>query len=214
MKRQILLAAVIGVIVGILLSPFLSIWGWSPMRDWGPMMGGNNGDCSGSGGSSIAGSIDRHFIEQMIPHHDDAILMAEIALKKAEHPEIATLAKNIKRTQSEENTKMRKWYRSWYDTDVPEKSVYEGMGGRGMGGGMMGGGMMGDATDVNALRNAKQFDKEFIEQMIPHHQMAIMMTTMLLQGTERKEMKTLGQAIIDTQSKEIDQMRSWYRNWY
>ena len=50
--------------------------------------------------------------------------------------------------------------------------------------------------------------------MIPHHQMAIMMATMLLQGTERGEMKALAQAIINAQSKEIDQMRSWYRSWY
>jgi uncharacterized protein (DUF305 family) len=80
--------------------------------------------------------------------------------------------------------------------------------GRGMGG------MMGDSTDIKTLENAKPFDKEFIEQMIPHHQMAIMMATMLLQGTDRDEMKTLAQAIIDAQSREIDQMRSWYSSWY
>jgi uncharacterized protein (DUF305 family) len=44
--------------------------------------------------------------------------------------------------------------------------------------------------------------------------MAIMMTTMLLQGTDREEMKTLARAIIDAQSREIDQMRSWYSSWY
>src|SRR4030042_2896875 len=143
----------------------------------------------------------------MIPHHDDAILMAEIALKQAEHAEIKTLAENIRLTQSEENAKMRGWYKSWYGTDVPVDSLSEGMG-RGMGG------MMGDSTDIKTLENAKPFDKEFIEQMIPHHQMAIMMATMLLQGTDREEMKTLAQAIIDAQSREIDQMRSWYRSWY
>jgi uncharacterized protein (DUF305 family) len=158
-------------------------------------------------GSSMIGNMDRHFIEQMIPHHDDAILMAEIALKQAEHAEIKTLAENIKRTQSEENAKMRGWYKSWYGTDVPVGSLSEGMS-RGMGG------MMGDSTDIKTLENAKPFDKEFIEQMIPHHQMGIMMATMLLQGTDREEMKTLAQAIIDAQSREIDQMRSWYSSWY
>ena len=31
---------------------------------------------------------DRMFIEQMIPHHQDAIDMANLALVRAEHPEI------------------------------------------------------------------------------------------------------------------------------
>lgn len=155
----------------------------------------------------MMGNMDRHFIEEMIPHHDDAILMAEIAFKQAEHAEIKNLAENITRTQSEENAKMRGWYKSWYGTDVPVGSLSEGMS-RGMGG------MMGDSTDIKTLENAKPFDKEFIEQMIPHHQMAIMMATMLLQGTDREEMKTLAQAIIDAQSREIDQMRSWYSSWY
>jgi uncharacterized protein (DUF305 family) len=176
--------------------------------------GGYPGFCGYAGienrgmvGSSMMGNMDRHFIEEMIPHHDDAILMAEIALKQAEHSEIKNLAENITRTQSEENAKMRGWYKSWYGTDVPIDSFPEGMG-RGMGG------MMGDSTDIKTLENAKPFDKEFIEQMIPHHQMAIMMATMLLQGTDREEMKTLAQAIIDGQSREIDQMRSWYSSWY
>jgi uncharacterized protein (DUF305 family) len=208
MKKEIIVSGIVGVIIGLSLSPFLyNNWGWSPMM--GVRYDNRSG---GMMGSSVTSNIDSHFIEQMIPHHDDAILMAEIALKKADHPEIKTLAENIKRTQSEENAKMRQWYKSWYDTNVPENSSSTG---RGMGGGMMmRGGMMGDATDMDALENAKPFDKEFIEQMIPHHQMAIMMATMLLRGTDRAEMKTLGQAIIDAQSREIDQMRSWYRSWY
>lgn len=156
-------------------------------------------------GSSMMGNIDRHFIEQMIPHHNDAILMAEIALKQAEHEEIKRLAQNISRTQSEENVMMRGWYKSWYNKDL---TVDSSSMGRGMGG------MMDDRTDIKKLENAKPFDKEFIEQMIPHHKMAKMMATMLLEGTDREEMKTLALAIIDAQSREIDQMRSWYRSWY
>ena len=153
----------------------------------------------------MMGDIDRHFIEQMIPHHEDAVLMAELALTKADHEELKKLAENIKRDQSREIGEMRSWYKSWYDTDVPE-SVFE-MGG-------MGQGMMGDETDLESLENAKLFDKEFIEQMIPHHQMAIMMASMMLRGTEREEMKKLAQDIIRTQTEEINQMSTWYSDWY
>ncbi|MDO9097619.1 MAG: DUF305 domain-containing protein [Candidatus Methanoperedens sp.] len=209
-KKTLAILAVVLIVVGIAGLVLISSYSPYTYGGIGPggMMGGGmvgGGMMGGSGG--MMGNMDRHFIEQMIPHHDDAILMAEIALKQAEHAEIKTLAENIRRTQGEENAKMRGWYKSWYGTDVPEDSLSMGMG-RGMGG------MMGDATDIKTLENAKPFDKEFIEQMIPHHQMAIMMATMLLQGTDREEMKTLAQAIIDSQSREIDQMRSWYSSWY
>ena len=51
---------------------------------------------------------------------------------------------------------MASWYKSWYAAEVPESTV----------GGMR---MMDGMTDLNALETAELFDKEFIEQMIPHH---------------------------------------------
>jgi uncharacterized protein (DUF305 family) len=160
---------------------------------------------------NMAGSIDRHFIEQMIPHHDDAITMATIALEKAEHAEIKTLATNIIGAQTAENNQMRQWYKGWYGKDVPDVFANQG---HGMGSGMMHGGMMGNSGDIASLETAKPFDKAFIEQMIPHHQMAIMMAAMLKISTSQKEMKQLADNIIRTQSEEIEQMRSWYNIWY
>ena len=152
-------------------------------------------------GLGMMSDIDRHFIEQMIPHHEDAVLMAELALTKADHEELKKLAENIKSGQSREIGEMRSWYKSWYGTEVLESAI----------GGM---GMMEDMTDFESLENAKLFDKEFIEQMIPHHQMAIMMASMMLRGTEREEMKKLAQDIINTQTEEINQMSVWYSDWY
>ena len=158
---------------------------------------------------------DRMFIEQMIPHHQDAIDMANLALVRAEHPEIRQLAENIIRDQSQEISRMREWYRAWYGIDVP---IYQGavIGGRmrrGNGIGMMGGGMSGSNTDLVQLGNATHFDKEFIEQMVPHHQMAIMMAGMV-QNSEHREMRVLGSSIIRSQSAEVNQMRAWYFTWY
>ena len=198
MKKEVIISGLIGVLIGVLVSAlFFGMWWWNPIG-WGPMIGG--------------GDFDRHFIEQMTPHHNDAVLMAEIALEKAEHQEVKTLAADIKLTQTEENKKMGAWYKLWFGQDVPDTAS-----GMRMGHGIMmkmHGGMMGDTTDITKFESAKPFDREFIEQMIPHHQMAVMMATMLLPETEREEMRTLAQAIIGAQSREIDQMRSWYRNWY
>jgi len=158
---------------------------------------------------------DRMFIEQMIPHHQDAIDMSNLALVKAEHPEIRQLAEKIIRDQSQEISRMREWYRAWYGIDVP---VYQGAVtgdrmGRGNGIGMMGGGMSGSMTDLVQLGNATRFDKEFIEQIVPHHQMAIMMAGMV-QNSEHREMRVLGSSIIRSQSAEVNQMRVWYSTWY
>jgi uncharacterized protein (DUF305 family) len=57
-------------------------------------------------------------------------------------------------------------------------------------------------------------DRHFIEQMIPHHQMAVMMASLMLRGTERVEIKKLAQDIITSQNSEITQMREWYRQLY
>lgn len=162
-------------------------------------------------GTGMMGNIDRHFIEQMIPHHQDAITMAEIALKKAQHPEIKKLAENIKKTQTDEITKMRSWYKKWYGVAVPKDSDRNNYGVGMMG--QMHGGMMGNDTDVNRLENAQDFDKAFIEEMIPHHQMAVMMGNMLKYGTAKPEMRGLADDIISAQTKEIEQMRQWYKEW-
>ncbi len=161
--------------------------------------------------SMMGSNIDQHFIEQMILHHDDAITMANIALQKAEHPETKQLAQNIIQAQTSEINQMRQWYKSWYGQDVPD--TFASMG-HGMGSGTMHMGMMGNTTDTASLESAKPFEKAFIEEMIPHHQMAVMMAQMLKNSTQRPEMRNLADNIINTQTKEIDQMSNWYSQWY
>ena len=67
-------------------------------------------------------NVDRHFIEQMIPHHEDAIGMARVALQKAEHPEIKKLAQDIEKSQSEEIVQMKSWYKEWFGIEVSSEN--------------------------------------------------------------------------------------------
>lgn len=176
-----------------------------PYRNGGfGMMGWKNNSAT----SQVASNIDKHFIEQMIPHHEGAIAMANLALEKAKRPEIKTLAQAIVSAQESENQEMKSWYKDWFGKDVPQGNTI-------IGGMMSQGGMhMGSSQDIDELRNSSDFDKEFIEQMIPHHQMAIMMARMLESGTVRPEMQQLAKNIINSQAKEIQQMQGWYSVWY
>ena len=150
-------------------------------------------------------SADGRFIVMMIPHHEGAIAMADLALQRSRRPEIRTLAEGIRASQSNENKVMRRWYRQWYGTEVPSWS------GANQGMGM---GMPGFPTSLEALRGAADFDRAFLEQMIAHHRMGVMMATHAQWGTVHPELRQLEAAMVRAQSEEIDQMARWYRQWY
>jgi uncharacterized protein (DUF305 family) len=63
------------------------------------------------------------------------------------------------------------------------------------------------ATDV-------PYDAQFIDGMIIHHQGAVAMAEQALQESQRPEIRQLAEAIIATQSQEIEQMTSWRQQWY
>jgi uncharacterized protein (DUF305 family) len=50
----------------------------------------------------------------MIPHHQSAIVMAQVALEESENPEIKELARNIVSAQKREIEQMQEWRREWY----------------------------------------------------------------------------------------------------
>ena len=194
-----------GIVVGLVLA---SVFGGNMFSGSKNGMMGNNSQNTGN--NQMMGNIDKHFIEQMIPHHDGAVAMAKLALEKSKRPAIKTLANAIIEGQTKEINDMRGWYKNWFSKDVPKGNT--GM----MGGGMMSGsGMhMGGDEDMKALETATDFDKAFLEAMIPHHQLALMMVQMLEAGTNRPEMIQLANSITLSQSKEIKDMQGWYIEWY
>lgn len=62
------------------------------------------------------------------------------------------------------------------------------------------------------MQMTSEFD--YLSQMIPHHQEAIGTTKMVLEQSDRSEMKEFAQAIIEIQSAEIEQMQTWLDEWY
>lgn len=209
MNKEILYG-IIGLIFGVLITVFVASNAVNNNNISMMQMLGIRGESQ----SMMARSniLDAHFTEQMIPHHEDAITMAKLAQTKGQRPEIKQLANNIIDSQGKEINQMKEWYKNWFGRDVPAgKNVMDQHG-------MMGNismhmGMMGDETDISRLETANDFDKVFIEEMISHHQMAVMMASMLKNGTQRPEMRKLADSIIAAQTKEIEEMRSWLKEW-
>jgi uncharacterized protein (DUF305 family) len=85
-------------------------------------------------------------------------------------------------------------------------------------GAMPGPGGMGMMMDMEQeiarlCATTEGFDLAFIEAMIPHHQMAVMMAQVATLRAEHPELKSLAQVIIDAQQREIEQMETWREAW-
>ncbi len=160
-------------------------------------------DNSGTKSSASGNATDAAFIGDMTTHHQGAIEMAEVAKKRAEHPEIRPLADNIISAQKGEISVM--------------ETIGRDMRGMGMDeGGHMGmsQSQMGMDMDMPMLRRAKPFDRAFIDMMVPHHQGAIAMAKQLLKKGERPALRKMANDIISAQTDEIAQMRKWRKAWY
>jgi uncharacterized protein (DUF305 family) len=146
---------------------------------------------------------DKAFIDAMVPHHQGAIAMAEVALKNAEHEEIIQLSRNIISSQQAEIEELKSIKQEEFGTsNVPMEMSPEQMRGMGM--------MM----DPQQLANQKPFDEAFIDAMIPHHQSAIEMAQVALENSDNPKIKELAQNIISAQQREIEQMTQWRQQWY
>jgi uncharacterized protein (DUF305 family) len=165
--------------------------------------------------------FDLLFIDAMIPHHESAIAMAEVALSRAEHQEITTLAQGIIAAQQAEIEQMRTWRQDWFG-DAPAvpadlrdafmSDAMSGMTGNSDSGMMMAG--MDPASDIAALCATKEsFDLAFIDLMIPHHQSAIAMAQVALDRASHAELRALDQQIVTGQQQEVDQMLAWRAAW-
>jgi uncharacterized protein (DUF305 family) len=145
---------------------------------------------------------DERFIDAMVPHHQGAIEMAEVALKNAQHDEIVQLSKNIVSTQQFEIEELKSIKQEEFGTsNVPMEMSQEQMRGMGM-------------MDPQRLAKREPFDKAFIGAMIPHHQSAIEMAEVAYEKSKVSEIKELARNIVSAQKREIEQMKGWREQWY
>ena len=137
------------------------------------------------------------FLERMIPHHQEAIEKATYLKEFTNRQEMRDFAESIIKVQGEEIAMMEKWIVS----DFPERTreyQYEPM--------------MRDYTGLQG----DVLDKQFLEDMIPHHMEAVMMARQLLfqrSGVSDK-VRNLAETIQKEQMAEIHIMMGWLNDWF
>lgn len=184
------------------------------------------GGCGAEGGNS---DRDRAFLEAMVPHHEAAIWMAQLAEPRSESPGILRLARGIRRAQDREIEQMRRIHQRLYgETLAADPMAHEVLGLSASEAGMnhtgsagadhsgTGHPASGDHTMKHSpsLATARAFDPAFVEEMIPHHRGAVAMAGALLETTDDSELRSLARRIIRVQNREIalmENLRSGFR---
>lgn len=158
---------------------------------------------SASSGASAAAVADADvsFAQMMIPHHEQAVEMADLATTRAADPEVKRLAAEIKAAQAPEIATMSGWLAAW-GRPVPSVTTH--------GGHMdhdMPGMMPEDDMRKLAAASGRDFDRQFLTMMIAHHEGAISMAEAELSDGANPQAKGLARQIITGQQAEIDTMR-------
>lgn len=145
------------------------------------------------------------FAQMMIPHHEQALEMAELADGRAENAGVKKLAAAIERAQDPEIRTMRAWLAGWGRPGSAGHGSGHG-GGDAAGHGMAG--MMSE-QDMKDLAGAKgeEFDRAFAELMIAHHEGAVAMAEDERRNGVNPTARKLADDVVRTQSAEVAELR-------
>ncbi|WP_174188049.1 DUF305 domain-containing protein [Nocardia barduliensis] len=170
---------------------------------------------SGTAATGQRNEADIRFAQDMIPHHTQAVEMAELAQGRAANSAIRDLAARIQQAQGPEIDTMNSWLRAWGAAASTSTTSMPGMdhGSTSMPGmdhGLtpMPGMMTAEQMAQLQAATGAEFDRMWLTMMIEHHQGAIQMAqTELAQGAN-PDAKALAQRIIADQQAEIQQMQT------
>jgi uncharacterized protein (DUF305 family) len=154
--------------------------------------------------SQVGVAAEAMFAQMMIPHHEQAVVMAEFAETRAEDAQLEALAAEIKATQQPEIDLMESWLTEWGVARMAGDEAMMMHGGHGMSG------MLTD-EQLAELENSEgaAFDLLFAEFMIMHHVGAIDMARDVLVAGSDERVLALAREIIVTQETEILRLQAF-----
>ena len=194
------------LIASIAISTALAIGACSGSGDHGSMDMGESsaaGEAAPIAESADFNKVDVGFAQGMIPHHAQAVEMADRAIDSSTNTDVLELARAIKGAQQPEIDQITGWLIAW-GQKVPETSGAHDMTGMDS---MMMSGMMTDA-DMQRLEDSSgaAFDRLWLELMVLHHEGAVVMAGDEIAGGKNPEAVTLAGTIVVAQEAEIATM--------
>jgi uncharacterized protein (DUF305 family) len=166
---------------------------------------GSAPDSSVEAGDSAAVEFnddDVMFAQMMIPHHEQAIELSDIALDPlvGASDAVRALAEQIKDAQDPEIAQMKSLLSAWGQSMTMDSSMDHST----MMSGML---TLQELATLSQLRSS-EFDAAWIDAMIAHHEGAIQMAEDALENGSNPDIRSLCEAIIAGQQAEIDEMRT------
>lgn len=182
-----------GILVGIIAVLALGIVFLLAGNSGAPMDHSGHGSTSEEKSSSQYSADEIMFAQMMIPHHEQAVTMSELALSNTTTPEIVALATAIRDAQAPEIIQMQSWIDGKSESHMHDMEM---------------GGMLTDAelAELASLKSAA-FDQKFLTAMIAHHEDALDMVD-IINDSSNSEVKTLASNIVTSQSAEIEAMKA------
>jgi uncharacterized protein (DUF305 family) len=135
---------------------------------------------------------DADFIEQMIPHHQEALDTSNWIVAHTANVQLKDFARNIVRVQQAEIQQMNGLYQSLYQKPVPKRDYMPMM-----------------PMTVDSRYDGHKSDTAYVQGMIGHHQGAVDMAQQLNALTTNPMLRQMGEAVVQAQTAEIIWMQKW-----
>ena len=170
------------------------------------LLAGCGGDDSGSASASTTTSgtsasessgeepamTDAMWAAMMIPHHQDGIEMAQMAVEMAATPGVRELAQMSAEKQQAQLATLEEIAEAGGEEAMPPEPPLEAFN-------------QEEMAELQAL-SGEDFDRKWLDTFRSHHMSAIMMTDVAMSGTAGGEAETLQQEIHDGQLEETQTM--------
>ena len=167
-----------------------------------------------SGGSTVDknaswNKADQKFVQEMIPHHEQAVVMSEMVGNVEVSAETVALASEIMGAQASEIELMQGFLIEWGVESDPNSDPHAGH--------KMSGdesyGMMTD-EELAELKDSSgtDFEKMWLTMMLAHHKGAVKMAETVIADGKDDRVKNLAQTIVREQQKEIELINTLLAN--
>ena len=153
---------------------------------------------SGPAPTQSEAQYEVRFMTEMIDHHAMAVMMAQMCIDKAIHPELVDMCNEIIAAQTQEIATMQTWLLQWYGVSYQAQTTQG----------------MQQHMERMADLSAEEFEIAFMKSMIRHHWKAVVRASGCIDRAYHEALVTMCADIVEAQVAEITQLRTWLCDWY